>query len=86
MKPENEKTQRVIAFLNREDVDYLDTIGKNSLFTKGVKLSRIKIIRAMIEAIRDMKIDGKDIGSQEELKEAILKKVAELAARNPEDK
>ena len=76
----NEKLQRVIALLNRSDVDYLDGIGKDSLFTKGVKLSRIKVIRAMIEAMKQLKIDGKNIGSEKELKDQILNKAAEFAA------
>ena len=72
----NERLQRVIALLNRDDVDYLDKIGKDSLFTKGAKLSRIKIIRAMIEAMKELNITGRGIGNEEDLKEEILKTVA----------
>lgn len=77
----NERLERVIALLNREDIDYLDSIGKDALFTKGAKLSRIKIIRAMIESMKQMDIDGKDVGSFEELKKEILKKAASYAYR-----
>ena len=76
----NERLQRVIALLNREDIDYLDNIGKDSLFTKGTKLSRIKIIRAMIEAMKKLDITGKGIGSEEDLKEEILKRVTSYAS------
>ena len=31
---------RVIASLNREQVDYLDQIGKDAQFSSGIKLSR----------------------------------------------
>lgn len=72
----NERLQRVIALLNRDEVDYLDKIGKDALFTKGAKLSRIKIIRAMIEAMKELEIIGRGIGSEEELKEEILRKKA----------
>ena len=70
-----DQLQRVIAFLNREDIDYLDRIGKDALFTKGVKLSRVKIIRAMVEAMKELKVNGRDIASEEELKEEILKRI-----------
>jgi len=80
MKPNDEKLQRVIAFLNREEVDYLDKIGKDAFFTKGTKLSRIKIIRAMIEAIRKLQIDGVNIKTEEDLKNEILKRAAGFAA------
>ena len=76
----NERLQRVIALLNRADVDYLDNIGKDSLFTKGTKLSRIKIIRTMIEAMKKLEITGRGIGSEEELKKEILEKAAAFAS------
>ena len=77
MKYNDKKLHRVIAIMNREEVDYLDKIGKDSLFTTGVKLSRIKILRAMVEAIKELKIDGKNIKNEEDLKNEILKKVSE---------
>jgi len=81
-----ERQERVIALLNRGDIDYLDTIGKDALFTKGTKLSRIKIIRAMIEAMRAMDISGVGVGSEADLKEEILKKAASHAATGLKDK
>ena len=77
MKYDDKKLHRVIATMNRAEIDYLDKIGKDSLFTKGVKLSRIKILRAMVEAMRELGINGKDIKNEEDLKNEILKKVSE---------
>ena len=71
----NERLQRVVALLNRDEIDYLDTIGKDALFTMGTKLSRIKIIRAMIEAMKELDVTGKDIGSEKDLKEEIVKRM-----------
>ncbi len=71
----NKKLHRVIATMNREEIDYLDKIGKDSLFTTGVKLSRIKILRAMVEAMKKLGIDGKNIKNEEGLRNEILKKV-----------
>jgi hypothetical protein len=76
MLKKRENLQRVIALLDREEIDYLDTIGKDALFTKGVKLSRIKILRAMVDAMRKLNINGKGIASEENLKEEILKRVS----------
>lgn len=75
-----ERLERVIALLNRTDIDYLDNIGKDSLFSTGTKLSRIKIIRAMIEAMRLLDVRGDGIGSEAGLREAILRKAASHAA------
>lgn len=76
MKTNARNLHRVIATLNREDIDYLDTIGKDSLFTTGVKLSRIKTLRAMIEAMRELGISGQGIKNEKGLKDEILKKVS----------
>jgi len=77
MKYDDKKLHRVIATMNRAEIDYLDKIGKDSLFTMGVKLSRIKILRAMVEAMRELGINGKDIKNEADLKNEILKKVSE---------
>jgi len=75
-----ERLERVTALLNRSEIDYLDNIGKDCLFSTGTKLSRIKIIRAMIEAMRSLDVRGDGIGSEAGLKEAILRKAASHAA------
>jgi hypothetical protein len=67
--------QRVIAFLNRDQVDLLDRIGKDSLFSKGSKLSRARIIACLVDLMRELDINGKGISSLEELKERIKEKI-----------
>ena len=77
MKNIAKKLHRVIAIMDREEIDYLDKIGKDSLFTTGNKLSRIKIRRAMVDSMKKLEIDGKNIKNEEELKNEILRKVSE---------
>ncbi|OGW75485.1 MAG: hypothetical protein A2Z72_01600 [Omnitrophica bacterium RBG_13_46_9] len=77
MEDKKEKFQRVIAVMNREEVDYLDKIGKDALFATGSKLSRIKILRAMVNAIKVLGIDVEKVTNEEDLKNEILKKVSE---------
>lgn len=70
-----ELQQRVMAFLNREQVDFLDKIGKDALFSTGSKLSRVKLISALIDLIRELDINGEGISSVEELKQKIKEKI-----------
>ena len=67
------KTHRVIALLIREQVDYLDELGKDALFSTGAKLSRTKIIFAMVNALRTLGITGQGVRSKEELEQKIVK-------------
>ena len=75
---------RVIAFLNREEVDYLDNIGKNALFTTGSKLSRIKIIKTVVNVLKKLGVSGENTGSCEKFEEEILRKMKEYADKDRE--
>jgi len=70
---------RVITFLTREELDYIDKISKDSLFTTGEKLPRTKVIEAIVEACRRLGIDGEGIHSKEELINKIFNEIAKRA-------
>ena len=72
-KSPRQVTHRVIALLNREQVDFLDKVGKDALFTTGAKLSRTKIIYAMVNALRSLGLTGDSVRSKEELEQKIIK-------------
>jgi len=72
-KDTSQITHRVIALLNREQVDYLDKLGKDALFSTGAKLSRTKIIYAMVNALRSLGITGSGVRSRAELEQKIIK-------------
>jgi len=69
----NGNAHRVITFLTREELDFLDKIGKDALFSAGTKLSRSKIISAVVNAIRKLGIDGCGLSSKKELEGKIAK-------------
>lgn len=63
---------RVIAFLTREQIDFIDKISKDALFSTGKKLSRTTIIQVIIETVRKLDLSGNDVRSPDELEERIL--------------
>ena len=69
----NQKYCTVIVNLGREEVDYLDRIGKDALFSTGTKLSRNKVISAMILAIKRLGLSGEGAKSKNELQDKIAK-------------
>ncbi|MBL7084976.1 MAG: hypothetical protein ISS43_02570 [Candidatus Omnitrophica bacterium] len=69
----NGNAHRVITFLTREELDFLDKIGKDALFSAGSKLSRSKIISAIVNVVRKLGIDGRGLSSKKELEEKIAK-------------
>ncbi|MFC1658874.1 hypothetical protein ACFL1D_05780 [Candidatus Omnitrophota bacterium] len=63
--------QRVVTFLNRDEVDFLDKLGKDALFSTGLKLSRAKLIAWFIDFIERLEINGKGIKSENDLEKRI---------------
>lgn len=65
--------ERVVTFLNREEVDYLDKLGKDALFSSGLKLSRAKLIEWLVDFVKELNINGENIRSEEDLKRKMMK-------------
>ena len=77
----NGNAHRVITFLTRDELDFLDKIGKDALFSAGAKLSRSKVISAIVNVMRKLNIDACGLSSKKELEHRIIK-----AMKNIEEK
>lgn len=66
------KQRRVIALLKREEMEYLDRLGMDSLFSTGSKLSRVEIIGAFVDAAMLLGISAKEVRTKQELVQKIL--------------
>lgn len=66
---------RVIAMLDREELEFLDKLGKDALFSTGHKLSYNEILRGLVDFIRDIGISGERVGSGRQLKDKILQRL-----------
>lgn len=80
MKNETKKidTHRVITMLDRQEIDFLDKLGKDALFSTGHKLSYNEILRGLIDFAMDIGLSGEKIDSEQGLKEKIFKKTLDL--------
>ena len=65
-------SHRVIALLNREQVDYLDQLGKDAQFSSGTKLSRTQILAAMVNALRRLNLAGEGVSTAEQFEQRIV--------------
>ena len=65
---------RIVTYLPREHVDFLDKIGKDVLFAKGFKLSRSETLKQLVEFLQKMKIDITNLDlSNHDLSSALIK-------------
>ncbi len=62
----------MVAFLKRDEVDFLDKLGKDALFSTGLKLSRTKLIAWLIDFAQKLNINGKGIKSENDLEKRII--------------
>ena len=78
----NHPSHRVIASLNREQVDYLDKIGKDALFSSGVKLSRTQILAAMVNALKRLDLTGEGIARVDQFEQRIIDVIMDQGHHN----
>ena len=72
--PEKEPTEqaksamiKLSVFLNREEDAYLENLASTAKFSGGRKLSKTKLIEAMVRAFRTTKLDVRGVKTDEEL-------------------
>lgn len=63
---------RIVAFLTRDEIDFIDKLAKDALFSTGHKLSRTDIVRAFIDAVKVKDINAEGIHSKSELEHRLL--------------
>jgi hypothetical protein len=68
----DDKSQRVVTFLNRDEVDFLDKLGKDALFTSGSKLSRAKLIAWLVDFLKGLNVTGDNLRSEEDLEHRVM--------------
>lgn len=80
-----EKNQRVVTFLNREEVDFLDKLGKDALFSTGLKLSRTKLIAWLVNFMQELNINGEGIKSKRDFENRILEILGQINPHLPRE-
>ena len=73
---QSKQVHRVVTFLDRQQVDYLDKLGKDALFSTGVKFPRTRVISVLIDLLRKANLSGEGLRSDQDLEERLLKKLA----------
>jgi hypothetical protein len=58
---------KLSVFLNKEEDAYLETLASTAKFSGGKKLSKTKLIEAMVKAIRKTDLDVRGVNDDEEL-------------------
>lgn len=83
-KPSKEATKRELieqselhriklsVFLNQEEDAYLETLASTAKFSGGKKISKTKLVEAMVRAFSTTKLDVRGVKTEEELLKRII--------------
>jgi hypothetical protein len=63
---------RVIAMLDRKELEFLDKMGKDALFSTGHKLSYNEIVKGLIDFAMEAGLTGEKINSISSLKQKLF--------------
>lgn len=74
--PQGKQVHRVVTFLDRVQVDYLDKMGKDALFSTGVKFPRTRVISALIDLLRKVNLSGEGLRTDQDLEERLIQKIS----------
>jgi hypothetical protein len=69
---------RVITMLDRGEIEFLDKLGKDALFSTGHKLSYNDILRGLIDFAMETGMSGEKIDSAAALKTKLLDKIGRV--------
>jgi len=78
----SEKNQRVVTFLNRDEVDFLDKMGKDAIFSTGTKLSRAKLIAWLVDILKGLNISGENLKTEKDLEDRIMQVIKQIENTN----
>lgn len=73
-------THRVVTFLTREELDFLDKLEKDAMFSGG-HISRSKILEDMADILTHTKMDAVGIKDNEDFKRRVMEAIAGITKK-----
>ena len=83
IQSQKELRQRVIALLTRQEIEFLDKLGMDALFSCGYKLTHTKLISYVIDILIRLGIDGKGIKDSYDLERKIKNAFIKILVAQP---
>lgn len=81
----NVNTHRVVTFLTRGELEFLDKLEKDMMFSTGRHLSRSQILQDMAELLSRTKMNAVGIKSDDELKKKIQEAISRMSQQDKEN-
>jgi hypothetical protein len=69
-------THRVVTFLTREELEFLDKLEKDMMFSTGIHIPRSKILEDMVNILRQTQMNASGIKDNQQLEHKIIEAIA----------
>jgi len=74
-------THRVVTFLTREELEFLDKLEKDMMFSTGTYISRAKIIEDIVELLSRTQMNAAGIKDSGQLEQKMIEAIAKISLR-----
>jgi hypothetical protein len=79
-------THRVITMLDWTEMEFLDKMGNDSMFSTGHKLSYNEILKGVLDVAMETGVSGEDINCSAEFKRKVLEQIRTIMAEDAKKK
>lgn len=78
-------THRVVTFLTRQELEFLDKLEKDVIFSTDMHISRSQILQNLTELLAKTNMDAIGIKDDQELKAKMAQAIARISQRAPKN-
>ncbi len=71
-------THRVVTFLTREELEFLDSLEKDMMFSTGTHIPRSKIIEDMVDILCQTRMNAAGIKDNQQFEQKIIEAIAKF--------
>lgn len=71
-------THRVVTFLTREELEFLDKLEKDMMFSTGAYISRAKIIEDIVKLLSKTQMNAAGIKDSQQLEQKMMESIARI--------
>ena len=69
---------RVVTFLTREELEFLDSLQRDMMFSTGTHVPRSKIIEDLVDILRHTQMNASGIKDNQQLEQKIIEAIARV--------
>jgi hypothetical protein len=76
-----EITHRLVALLNREEIEFINRLSVDAFFSTGHRLTKVDIVAALVDAAIQLGVSGLNVKSRQYLVKKIISAAIDYSER-----